>query len=66
MGGGPVENVLCILPAPEPKELLDQLRNKIPGLEIKYIEQKFGGALFQPVELPDSKRIVCMICCPSC
>lgn len=34
------ENVLCILPFSEPKEYTDKLRASIPGLKLKWIDQK--------------------------
>ncbi|KAK5131290.1 hypothetical protein LTR08_001129 [Meristemomyces frigidus] len=37
MGGGPFkEHLLCLLPAPESKEILDGLRKKFPNIEITY------------------------------
>ena len=37
MGGGPPkDHLLCVLPQPEPKEILDELRKKFPSIEISY------------------------------
>jgi len=39
MGGGPAkEHLLCVLPWPEPKDILSNLRQRFPGLELSYFQ----------------------------
>jgi hypothetical protein len=43
MGGGPTaEKILCLLPGPEPKEILDRIRARYPTSEVTYISKAFG------------------------
>ena len=42
MGGGPAkEHILCLLPYPEPKEIVQSLRQKFPNIDITYHEVRF-------------------------
>ena len=42
MGGGPAkDNLLCIIPMPEPKDLINHLRQKFPQIEITYHQVTF-------------------------
>ena len=36
MGGGPTENVLISLPVAEPKEDIQRLKNRFPGITVTY------------------------------
>jgi hypothetical protein len=40
------ERLLCTLPMPEPKEILDRIRDKYPDMDVEYITQAFvrGGS----------------------
>lgn len=54
MGGGPAtDHLLCILPLPEPKALLDRLRSKFKRLDIQYYHitdtKPVPASLFQHV-----------------
>ncbi|KAI7652081.1 hypothetical protein KC318_g15229, partial [Hortaea werneckii] len=43
MGGGPAkEHILCLLPYPEPKEIVQSLRQKFPDIDITYHEVRFS------------------------
>ncbi|KAI7235862.1 hypothetical protein KC330_g4033 [Hortaea werneckii] len=43
MGGGPAkEHILCLLPYPEPKEIVQSLRQKFPNIDITYHEVRFS------------------------
>jgi phosphoglycerate dehydrogenase-like enzyme len=57
MGGGPVDRVLCILPNPEPKEILDKLRASHPGIEIKYIQRQWRQVGMERTEIPEGKLL---------
>ncbi|KAI7123142.1 hypothetical protein KC352_g32589, partial [Hortaea werneckii] len=42
MGGGPAkEHILCLLPYPEPKEIVQSLRQRFPNIDITYHEVRF-------------------------
>ena len=42
MGGGPAKDqLLCLLPFPEPKEIVNALRKRFPGIEITYYQISF-------------------------
>jgi hypothetical protein len=42
MGGGQPERILCIVPGDEPKEILEGLRSRHPGVEITYVQRQWG------------------------
>lgn len=44
MGGGPAENLLILLPVPEPTAELETLKNRYPNVTIKYQRLNFLGA----------------------
>jgi hypothetical protein len=48
------ERILCILPVPEPKELLEGFRAKFPSYEIEYITQRRVDGVFLPIGGEDS------------
>ena len=54
MGGGQPERILCIVPGEEPKEILDGLRARHPGVEITYVQRQWGVRAL-PQNLADSK-----------
>ena len=52
MGGGePKDHVLCAIPQEEPKEIIENLRNKFPQIEIVYHQVPFT---FDPHKIADS------------
>ena len=45
MGGGPAkEHLLCLLPGPEPKEMLDTLRKRFHNIEITYHQSSISSS----------------------
>ncbi|USW54640.1 Putative D-isomer specific 2-hydroxyacid dehydrogenase, NAD-binding domain-containing protein [Septoria linicola] len=43
MGGGAAKDtLLAVLPFPEPKDIIDSLRKKFPGLDINYVQTNFS------------------------
>jgi hypothetical protein len=55
------ENVLCILPFAEPHEYTDKLRRSIPGLKLKWIDQKTHPlkAWMTDTPLPAGTLLIC-------
>jgi len=48
MGGGPAkEHLLCLLPYPEPKEIIHSLRKKFHGIDITYHQVTFSSDVEQ-------------------
>jgi hypothetical protein len=54
MGSNAIELVLCILPTPEPKDIIQNLKDAHPNIDVKYIQQAWGRGP-QRVELPDGR-----------
>jgi phosphoglycerate dehydrogenase-like enzyme len=53
MGGGPAkDHVLILMPRPEPKELVEGIRNKFPDIDVVYHEVSYNKR--QPEPLPAS------------
>ncbi|KAF2674239.1 D-3-phosphoglycerate dehydrogenase [Microthyrium microscopicum] len=43
MGGGPTnEKILCLLPGPEPIEIIERIRARYPKAEVTYVSRAFG------------------------
>ena len=59
MGSRSVERVLCILPAPEPTEILDKLRASHSDIEIKYIQRQWRNPGVVLEELPKGIKSPC-------
>ena len=53
MGGGPAREIIQFaLPWPEPKEILDRIRQKFPHIEIRYFDLKWNTNPATPTDFP--------------